>query len=313
MPTVLRPMSTAEVLDRTFFLYRNHFVLFFGISLLPPALQLLMEAANYAVTRSGSNVSSRGGFLVFGSAMVAFVLGLIAWFIGYAVAQAATVFAVSAVHLERPTTIRESYGRVRGRYGRMVNLVLSMAIRIFGPAFAIILLSITLMARLMPTGTLGAAIGALLMLGGFIAAIVLFIWLFLRYAVAVPACVLEDIRARAALKRSVALTRGSRGRIFVVVLLFGVLEIVISGGLGMLIGILGVTGKLGPVAMVIATNASSFIVGALLGPVIAIALALVYYDERVRKEAFDIQLMMAALDGTPPAPATTVPAAGNIG
>jgi hypothetical protein len=33
-----------------------------------------------------------------------------------------------------------------------------------------------------------------------------------------------------------------------------------------------------------------------------IALSLVYYDERVRKEAFDLQLMMMTLDATAPAP-----------
>ena len=34
----------------------------------------------------------------------------------------------------------------------------------------------------------------------------------------------------------------------------------------------------------------------LVGPLMTIALALLYYDERVRKEAFDLELMMAAID-----------------
>ena len=34
----------------------------------------------------------------------------------------------------------------------------------------------------------------------------------------------------------------------------------------------------------------------LVGPLATIAFSLVYYDERVRKEAFDLQLMMATLD-----------------
>ncbi len=36
---------------------------------------------------------------------------------------------------------------------------------------------------------------------------------------------------------------------------------------------------------------------AVLGPLLPIALSLVYYDERVRKEAFDIEHMMQQLDG----------------
>jgi hypothetical protein len=34
----------------------------------------------------------------------------------------------------------------------------------------------------------------------------------------------------------------------------------------------------------------------LVGPLATIVFSLLYYDERVRKEAFDLQLMMQALD-----------------
>jgi hypothetical protein len=34
---------------------------------------------------------------------------------------------------------------------------------------------------------------------------------------------------------------------------------------------------------------------ALAGPIATVAMALVYYDERVRKEAFDLQVMMQAI------------------
>ena len=43
MITPLRPMSTGEILDRTFNLYRNNFVLFAGIAVLPPALMLVVQ------------------------------------------------------------------------------------------------------------------------------------------------------------------------------------------------------------------------------------------------------------------------------
>jgi hypothetical protein len=35
MTTQLRPLSTGELLDRTFSLYRSHFVVFLGIVALP--------------------------------------------------------------------------------------------------------------------------------------------------------------------------------------------------------------------------------------------------------------------------------------
>jgi hypothetical protein len=45
---------------------------------------------------------------------------------------------------------------------------------------------------------------------------------------------------------------------------------------------------------------AGFIAGTLAGPIATIAIALLYYDERVRKEAFDLQLMMEAVGEQPP-------------
>ncbi len=44
--------------------------------------------------------------------------------------------------------------------------------------------------------------------------------------------------------------------------------------------------------------------GALSGPLLMIGFSLLYYDVRVRKEAFDLQMMMAALEPGGPPPET---------
>jgi len=49
----------------------------------------------------------------------------------------------------------------------------------------------------------------------------------------------------------------------------------------------------------VATIILSYVIECLLTPILTISLSLMYYDERVRKEAFDIQLMMAALGEGP--------------
>jgi hypothetical protein len=49
-----------------------------------------------------------------------------------------------------------------------------------------------------------------------------------------------------------------------------------------------------------------FVAGSLTAPLATIGIALVYYDERVRKEAFDLQLMMASLGALPPVPPVPV-------
>jgi hypothetical protein len=46
----------------------------------------------------------------------------------------------------------------------------------------------------------------------------------------------------------------------------------------------------------VASLVATFLEQCLVGPLATIAFALVYYDERVRKEAFDLQLMMSTID-----------------
>ena len=70
----------------------------------------------------------------------------------------------------------------------------------------------------------------------FLASSVLFVFLLigavvygiimgLRYSLAVPACAVENLTARAAIRRSIQLTKGSRGRIFMLALLALIVQI----------------------------------------------------------------------------------------
>ena len=52
----------------------------------------------------------------------------------------------------------------------------------------------------------------------------------------------------------------------------------------------------------------NFIASVLVAPVSTIGFALFYYDQRVRKEAFDLQMMMQALGGDPMPP----PVSGGV-
>jgi hypothetical protein len=57
MATLLRPLTTGELLDRTFSLYRNHFVLFVGISALPHLCVLAFQCLALAVQTPGTQIS----------------------------------------------------------------------------------------------------------------------------------------------------------------------------------------------------------------------------------------------------------------
>ena len=124
--------------------------------------------------------------------------------------------------------------------------------------------------------------------------------LYFRYALAVAACVLEDIKASAAIKRSVFLSAGCRGQIFVIYFLMGIVSTIVTWVFMIPEAMLAAaTAKGSPAVATLFTGLAGFLAGTLAGPIATIALSLVYFDQRVRKEAFDLQLMMAAVDGTP--------------
>jgi len=300
MTTQLRPMTTGEILDRTFNLYRNNFMLFAGIAVVPPACMLVVQLIQATlITTPGHTRTANLGLAAAGGFGI--LVGAIAYMVGLAVAHAATVFAVSAVHLGRNTSIGESYGKVKGRYGRVVWVIFQVALRSFALPALLFILAAVAMPLMVPTAgkTVAGLLVAVIFLAALVLAIVGFV-LYLRYSLAVAACVLEDIKASAAIKRSVFLSKGSRGQIFVIYFLMTLISLIVAWAFAIPAGLLAAAvAKGSPATALFFTALASFLAGTLAGPIATIALSLVYYDQRVRKEAFDIQLMIAAVDGTP--------------
>jgi hypothetical protein len=232
-------------------------------------------------------------------------LGVVAAFllllVGWAISQAATVKAVASVHLGQSTTILEAYRSLRGRILRVIGVFVCMSLLAGLAAMgAVVLLTIAIMiVKYMSLigPILGRAGQIVAIVFGFITVIVVSIaamMVWVRYALAIACCVIEDLKVRKSIRRSAALSKGSRFRVFLILVVFTLLAIVLGAVLGGLAGGLGVLIPNLTVRLVL-LYLSGFIVGLLTGPLASIALALVYYDERVRKEAFDLQLMMSNL------------------
>jgi len=309
-------MSTSQVLDRTFHLYRNNFVLFAGIALIAPALSLIAALLQLwligpappppeAITdpEMASRVFSE--YLL--RAGLQMLVSLIVYAIGAALATGATTYAVSMVHLEKPTTIAESYRKIRPMFWRILRLILAVLLLTLGPLLIIEGLAVTwamLQIRSIaeggppPVSTVLAVLVLLLL--GLLAAIVWAIYALCRYALAVPACVLEQLPVGQSLKRGRFLIKKSLLRVFGVYLLTFLMVLVLTTVLQLPAWIGGsiVSAKsmahLGGFALIWLLLAE-FLGKTLAGPIVTIAIALLYYDQRVRKEAFDLQVMMEAV------------------
>ena len=315
MDLALRPMSTSQVLDRTFYLYRNNFVLFAGIAIITPALKLIalliqlkifgpMEVPQQPEAFTPQFMQALAVRVV-----ISLVIGSVVYLIGTALASSATAYAVSMVHLGKATTIAESYSRIKPIFLRILWLLCVVAMFTFGP----LLLSYVLIfaaGLAMPMLTRGAdpqiavmlvALGVLVLgLAGIVGSVVWMLYALCRYALAVAACTLERLPARISLVRSRFLTNGAKWSILGIVLLTGLMSVILTYALQLPALLASNSLFMGAKThLTMAATAwiyiADFLGGALAGPITTIALVLVYYDQRVRKEAFDLQLMMEAV------------------
>ena len=132
---------------------------------------------------------------------------------------------------------------------------------------------------------------------------ILMVILMCRVAVSIPAAMLEDLGAVRALERSAYLTKGHVLQIFVIFLLVVVATYVAILVLQMPLLILmmaSVTAHRTPsFGLQVLQQLAAFVSQVLVGPIGTIAFSLMYYNLRVRKEAFDIQHLMASMSANP--------------
>jgi hypothetical protein len=301
----LRPLTTGEVLDRTFYLYRNNFWLFAGISAVAATVSTvtaIMQQVylHFRAPEMASPKPSPAAVMAhLGPVMgVGLVAGLL-YLVVYSVTQAATVKAVTAIYLGQSTSMKAAFDAVKGRWVRYFGIALWQAwsaIWLYLLLVAPGVVGVFLLARHgggANTGMVGAMVGlGLLMVFGGLGAAVYGIIAYIRNSLAVPAEVMEGLTIRAAMRRSKVLAAGTKGRIFLLFLMLAVLGVVV-GGVEMPLAFLMAKSKgmqmVGIQAMLLFVN---FVVRALVGPVGAIGLCLFYIDQRVRKEGFDIEVLM---------------------
>lgn len=323
MELALRPMSTSQVLDRTFHIYRNHFVLLAGIGSLLPAMLLIQQLAfiplGFPPRPTDKAPPETLAILLLGY----FCCYGVIYLVGTALAGGATVFGVSKLHLGQAVTIGEAYKQVFSRFWRIVGVIVLLGLIVFGSLFvgeviAIIVIALTagsasIFARggggLMSIGVILAIIWAATV---FLGAIFAALFFYSKLALAIPACVLEQLPVGVALRRSWYLTKGSVGRIMLVNLLTWVLSLVLGLALAIPGQVLAATLPSKALLLgLVLQHIGGFIAGVVAGPIATTAIALIYYDQRVRKEAFDLQHMMEAMgqQAVPP-PQAAAPSIG---
>lgn len=314
MTSALRPMSLGEILDRTIQIYRSRFLVFVSIWAIAATV---MMTVNFADT-----IWSMRRLLPHPSPVAAWLLTILDWLaVSHLHSLIGSVFAPALVRQTRCSvfdsqeSVRESLSFGLRRWRRFLGIAtLKLAL---GPlaaeiASVVVLCGLAVLTYLIDPKMRAPSIVFMVVVVA-LSGLILAQWLSACFSLSIPAATLEDLGGMAVLQRSWRVTRERRWAIqFIWIGLF-LGHLVVLYTLAFLL-------RWGWTLVLRAWHfhfsrpwyeASFFpvyiAVGALVGPIFAIASTLIYYDQRIRNEGYDIERMMdAAGMSAPAAPAVVV-------
>jgi len=294
MAQPLQPMTIGASLDRAVDILRAKFLLFIGISFVPGLAQLGMRLASVHPS-AGDNPSVLHMSLVAATYIAAFAFWLADFVLG-AVANAATCFAASKVLFGDEITIRAAYQQFLSKGGRFVAIAFFQALYAFWPLIPAAIIA----------GVLAVALGgssSYLSVVIIIVCVLPCVYLYSRYALAYPASAIENLSSGNAIERSIQLSEGGRWRITLGYALPASLAIAVNVGANQLIQLLKPMSPLlshSPLAIAALTGLANFLVYLAFSPLNAIILTVLYYDQRMRREGYDIERLMESAGMTVP-------------
>jgi hypothetical protein len=311
----MKPMSLSELLDRTFTLYRNRFWLFCGIMVIPEIAIMtcsLIVIVGFPIRFMPIAPNPQDPFAALRMMQSRILPGIIlvcAQLFFQAIALGAVTVSVSEIYLGHAVSIRGAYEKIRGQILGLIGLIVLLALIAFVFIFGILVgvaliggIATVALATISPI--LSVIVILIMALGGF----VLVAWLLMRYAVSIPVFLLERTGVIDSMTRSGTLTQGNRGRILVATIVMYIIAFVVQSLFVMpftILAFLSAVKGLLPLWIQIGQSVTAALAGTVAGPLFMITIALIYYDMRIRKEAFDLESMMGALKpsadvGAPP-------------
>jgi len=272
VPLRLRPLEIGDLLDETFRMYRRHFILFAGISVILaiPSAALLGVIFGWFSTVIDQTTGAADLWLFLAAAGATALVNLLIIPFTYG----AVIFAACESAIGRPVTAGSVFRGVSRRYFPLLG---------YWTLFFI---------------TLGLAV--LLC----VAPVALWLWVFVGWIAVTPAMFVENIGLGTAMGRSWNLVKGRWWRTFLILFLMYIVWYVAGIALGAFIQLAQFV-LLMVLSPVIATGvavAASQLISAVLNPVMQILIVLIYFDLRVRREALDLFQMAYQLSARPALP-----------
>jgi hypothetical protein len=318
MTELLRPMNLGEIFDRTFQIYRSRFLAFVAILAIPVLAMELADVVNRAWPHPQSLFHPSGRP---GAFMWSFAVGLGYYPLAcvlFLLIEPALVKLASRSILGEECSIAFSLRFVGARWRDYLWIGFLMMIAcLVIPGLVYVGLAVGTNA----SGLLARESRLVIQLATIIFKLVgwiLFLWMVACLSLAIPVSALENLVGLKALRRSWVLTKGTRARIcFIALAVYAslwALTWVQQVSLGQLLYFIGGALHLAD-AMRNLYGPGNYVLGmaiyAMIGPIFPIAITLFYYDQRIRREGYDIERMMheAGLIASAPPPVGESPIA----
>lgn len=264
-PAGLRPLGIGEIFDVAIKIYRSRFrVLVVSVAVVLAPVFAVSALIRISIPASDDFLreTQPGATPEFNADKLwPFIAGtLLIVVLAYLASQIATgacFKAISGAYLDEDSDWRQSLRFARSKLGSLVWL---------------------------------SILTALLSALGLVLCIVPGVYLWVAWSVAAPMLLLEDVPGRKAMKRSRALVKGRWWSVAAVLLLVAILTgIVQAVFIGILAGVAGIGGN--DVAIAVADALGQTASGVLITPLSAAVVTVLYFDLRVRKEGFDLELL----------------------
>ncbi|WP_411284760.1 hypothetical protein [Lapillicoccus sp.] len=291
----LRPMSTGDLLDAAVKHFRRNPGPVWGLALVVLAIAIVPSLLVSGLALSGSWYSALGLDSLIDATSATTLLTAVGVGLAASLLSGLLAHSVAEATLGRRPQLGELWATARPRLLPLIGLQLLV---ISALALPVVLLVILVAGLADAPGLLLVVVGVALGL----AVVAWSVFVATRTALAAPALVLERLGVRSALRRGWALSAGSFWRVsgtaFVVAALALVVFVVIDLPLNLVGALLRLTADLTPsvddLVGGLAINLSTVLAASVVIPFVAGASTLLYIDQRMRKEGFDLVLLRAA-------------------
>jgi hypothetical protein len=298
----LRPLVLSDIFDGAFRIIRYNPKATIGAAVLVSAVAMIVPILAGIATGSTGGLSPDPGGSLSDSQVTGLLIGLGGLLLGTQLQAIGLLFVSgmiahvsSAAAVGRKLTLSEAWAATHGKRWRLLGMSFLLGLGVI--LVAAVGVGLVVVAAVTFKAPLGEVVGFALLLGLVLFVGYLWFWVRIR-ALAVPTLMLEPVGVFAALGRAIRLSRNQFWRLLGLLLLV-TLVVGVAGGIVRLpfsiAGQVFLTGSTdtgyGLMVYLLLTAFGTVLSSAVLQPFSAAVSALLYIDQRIRKEAYDVELL----------------------